>query len=111
MPLPPDQSYRIQGKGFDWNKEIEYCANIRKMQKWMRKHGYNRKQFIKLSGIGFDRGRFIYARGNFTLHEAKKLAVLVGMNLYDFIDIFLSDIYPVTQEDFDIVSENDKNKK
>ena len=31
------------------------------------------------------------------------------MSLYDFIDIFLSDIYPVTQEDFDIVSEKETN--
>ena len=52
MPRPPEQSFRIDRKGFDWNKEIEYCADVKKMQRWMRKHGYNRKQFIKLSGIG-----------------------------------------------------------
>ena len=111
MPRPPEQSFRIDRKGFDWKKEIEYGADVKKMQNWMKKHGYNRKSFIELSGIGFDRGRFIYARGNFTLYEAKKLAVLTGMNLYDFIDIFLSDIYPVAQEDFDILSEEDINAK
>ena len=111
MSRPPEQSFRIDRKGFNWKKEIEYCADTKKMQKWMHKHGYNRKQFLELSGIGFDRGRFVYAKGNFTLHEVKRLAVLTGMNLYDFIDIFLSDIYPVSQEDFNILSEIETNSK
>lgn len=105
MARPPDQSYRIDRKGFNWNKELEYTADVKKLHKWMRKHGYTRKAMVEIAGIGFDKARFIYARGNFSLYEAKRLAVGVGMSLYDFIDIFLSDIYPVTDGDYNLEEE------
>lgn len=95
------QSYRIQGKGFNWKQEYEYTANVKKLKKWMRKNGYTRDSLTELVGIGLDKARFVYAVGNYTLYEAKKLAVMTGMSLYDFIDIFLADIYPVTKGDFD----------
>lgn len=110
MSRPPEQSFRIDRKGFNWNKEFEYCADSKKLKRWMKSHGYSRKAMVEIAGIGFDKARYIYAKGNFTLYEAKKLAVGVGMSLYDFIDIFLSDIYPVTPGDFDILSDEDENE-
>ena len=104
MSRPPDQSFRIDRKGFDWKKEFEYTADVKKLKKWMKRNGYTRKAMTDIAGIGFDKARFVYAKGNYTLYEAKKLAVGVGMSLYDFIDIFLSDIYPVTPGDFDLLS-------
>lgn len=106
MSRPSDQSYIINKKGFNWDKEYEYTADVKKLHRWMKKHGYTRKALIDFSGIGANKSQFIYAKGNFTLYEAKKLAVGVGMSLYDFIDIFLSDIYPVTPGDFDLLSDD-----
>lgn len=90
---------------------MEYSANLEKLKKWMIEKKYTKKQFLDLCDITTNRGNVLYTIGNFKLNEAKQFALLSGMNLYDFIDIFLSDIYPVTQEDFDIVSENDTKQK
>lgn len=108
MSRSRDQSFRIDRKGFNWDKTFDYSANPIKLQKWMKSHGYKRSVLINIAGIGQNRSQYVYAKGNFTLHEAKKLAVGVGMSLYDFIDIFLSDIYPVTPGDFDILSDDEE---
>lgn len=108
MSRPPEQSYRIDRKGFKWNKDFDYTADVKKLHRWMKDHKYSRRSMTDIAGIGKTKAQFIYAKGNFTLYEAKKLAVGVGMSLYDFIDIFLSDIYPVTPGDFDLLSDDEE---
>lgn len=112
MPLPKDQAYVVGRRGKrNYKRNYEYSADVNKMQKWLKEKGYNQKTFGELANIGYRRRDFVYAKGVFSLYEAKMMAVNSGMSLYDFIDIFLSDIYPVTQEDFDILSEEDINTK
>lgn len=111
MSRSPEQKYQktgTPGTHFIWNKEFEYSANTEKLHRWLKLHGYKRSALTEIVGIGWDKAKFVYAKGNFTLYEAKKLAVGVGMSLYDFIDIFLSDIYPVTPGDFDILSDDEE---
>ena len=111
MTRRTEQSYKVQNKKerkILWDKKFEYSADTKKLKKWMKDHKYSTRALREASGMGIQKSEYIYAKGNFTLYEAKKLAVHVGMSLYDFIDIFLSDIYPVTPEDFDILSDEDE---
>lgn len=100
MPRVRSESFTKYGVGLDWEKEYEYAADVPKLQKWFHEHGYKRHAMWKIVGLGVNTARYFYAKGNFTIESAKKLAVATGMSLYDFIDIFLSDIYPVTEGDF-----------
>lgn len=111
MTRRTEQSYKVQNKKerkILWDKKFEYSADTKKLKKWMKDHKYSTRALREASGMGVQKSEYIYAKGNFTLYEAKKLAVHVGMSLYDFIDIFLSDIYPVTPEDFDVLSDDEE---
>ena len=106
-----EQSYKVKigdKRKIQWGKAWDYSADTKKLKRWMKDHGYTKRALRESSGMGKEKASFIYSKGNFSLYEAKRLAVYVGMSLYDFIDIFLSDIYPVTPGDFDLLSDDDE---
>ena len=103
MTKSPEESYWSHYGGYNWKKEYPYVCDTDFLKKWIkgnRKCG-NRAATVIANAIGcnYNKGLFLGAKGLFTMHEAKKMAVSLDMDFWTFYQIFLKDIYKIEWDD------------